>query len=432
MFAPPFVPILRSTPCVRGRIAAPWIVLPLAVTSVLALLAFASSARAAVLYSTEANLDRIAVYRINDNGALASEAFQRVSTHANPRRLFLTSRALYVATRTRIDAFEIDEFTGRLSRFQDLDGSVIQPANVKGANFQYLTVDPLERYVYASSTAQDRILGYPIAADGSIKEIGSCTRGREATRYQGLAATSSVLYAVGHAPARVAMFPLRDDGAIQALAKDPDDDDSKEEEADDPIDEDMLEVFTSCKSSEVSYPPTTTKSFSNPKVLLLNHSAAQLYTTDIFEDRIYSCPIAADGSLPDCPRQRKNDDISRTTSGGQYEQLVLSDDGVLYGSVFQSGNLRAFILRGDGSVPKRHEGKHPADLFTAPGGVAIWCDAVLYAGQGDADRIDAFRINRQGFVGSKKKLKAFSRTKRVGKAFQNSLAVLFLDGEGCD
>lgn len=393
----------------------------------LALLAFASSARAAVLYSTEANLNRIAVYRIHDNGGLAAEPFQRISTAANPRRLFLTSRALYVATRTRIDAFEIDEFTGRLSRFKDLDGSVIRPANVKGANFQYLTVDPLERYVYASSTAQDRILGYPIAADGSIKRIGSCTRGPASTRYQGLAATSSTLYAVGHVPARVGLFPLRDDGAIQAVTQNPDENDSKEDG-----DEAMLEVFTSCKKPPLSYPPTTTKTFSNPKVLLLNQAASQLYITDIFEDRVYSCSIDTDGSLPFCPRQKKSDAVSRTRSGGQYEQLALSDEGVLYGSVFQSGNLRAFVLRGDGSVPKHHEGKHPSDLFTAPGGVAIWCDAVLYAGQGDADRIDAFRINKQGFVGNKKKLKAFSSTKRVSKAFPNSLAVLFLDGEGCD
>jgi 6-phosphogluconolactonase (cycloisomerase 2 family) len=429
MFPPQSAP--GSTSREQGRIASPWIAIPIMMCAVLALFASVNPARAAVLYSTEANLNRIAVYRIKGNGSLPAKAFQRISTSANPRRLFLTSRALYVATRTRIDAFKIDEFTGRLSRFTDIDGSIIRPANVADANFQYLTVDSLERYLYVSSTAQDRILGYPIAADGSIREIGSCTQGTEATRYQGLAATSSTLYAVGHVPGHVAMFPLRDDGAIQALTEDPDADDS-EEDGEDPVDENMLEVFTSCMNPPVSFPPTSTKSFSNPKVLLLSPSASLLYTTDIFEDRVYACTIAADGSLPDCPRQKKSKGVTRTESGGQYEQLVLSDDAVLYASIFQTGNLRAFILRDDGGVPKRHEGKHPSDLFTAPGGVAIWCDAVLYTGQGDADRIDAFRINKQGFVGNKKKLKAFSRTKRVSKAFPNALAVLLLDGEGCD
>ncbi len=384
-----------------------------------------SQARAAVLYATDANLDRLAVYRIAANGGLPKTPFQQIQTAASPRRMVLTSRALYVATRTRIEAFEIDLSTGRLSRFRDAEGFQINPAHVSGANFQYLTVDPLERYVYASSTAQDRIFGYPIAADGSIDHVGSCTQGEEGTRYQSLAATDSVLYAVAHIPGRVSLFPLREDGAIQARATDPEDDEGG-------MEDDTLEVFTACENPRLSYPPESTKNFSNPKVLLLNTPFLQLYITDIFEDRLYSCPIAGDGTLPDCPKQKKSDDISRTVSGGQYEQLALSGKSVLYASVFQSGNLRAFVLDADGSVPKRHQRNHPSELFTAPGGVAIWCDAVLYAGQGDADRIDAFRINAKGFVGDKKKLKPFSSTSREGGSFPNALAVLLLAGESCD
>jgi hypothetical protein len=385
-----------------------------------------SHASAAVLYATDANLDRLSVYRITANGGLQKTPFQQVFTAENPRRMALTSRALYVATRTRIEAFEIDEMTGGLSRFKDDTGRVINPANVPNANFQYLTVDPSERYLYAASTAQDRILGYPIAADGSIDEVGSCTQGTEGTRYQGLAATDSVLYAVAHIPGRVVLFPLREDGAIQALATDPTNDE------DGGAGGDTLEVFTACNDPRLSFPPESTKNFSNPKVLLLNAPFSQLYITDIFEDRIYSCPIAGDGTLPDCPKQKKSPDVSRTLSGGQYEQLALSGKAVLYASVFQTGNLRAFVLAGDGSVPKRHARDHPADLFTAPGGVAIWCDAVLYAGQGDADRIDAFRIDAKGFVGGKKKLKPFASTAREGGSFPNALAVLLLAGESCD
>jgi hypothetical protein len=383
-------------------------------------------ARAAVLYATDAKLDRLSVYRITANGAPQRTPFQQIRTAANPRRMVLTSRALYVATRTRIEAFEIDLSTGRLSRFKDGNGRDINPASDPDANFQYVTVDPSERYVYAASTAQDRIFGYPIAADGSIDEVGSCTQGTEGTRYQGLAATDSILYAVAHIPGRVALFPLREDGAIQALATDP------RNEDDGGVGDDTLQVFTACKNPQLSFPPDSTKNFSNPKVLLLNAPFSQLYITDILEDRIYSCPIAGDGSLPSCPNQKKSPDVSRTESGGQYEQIALSAQSVLYASVFQTGNLRAFVLAGDGSVPKRHQRNHPSDLFTAPGGVAIWCDSVLYAGQGDADRIDAFRINARGFAGNTRKLKPFASTSRMGGSFPNALAVLLLAGESCE
>ena len=190
----------------------------------------------AVLYSTQSREDTVAVYVVREDGQLASNPFQRVSVGTNPRRLLATTRALYVASKERIEALKIDPETGCLSWFRSSpsvetscprflerpsndEEDIVRPEKVDGGGFQYLAVDPAERYLYVASTKKDRILGYPIAADGSIDAPVSCVQGKRNIRYQGLAASATTLYATASRQGRIHLFPLRvSDGAIQAFA----------------------------------------------------------------------------------------------------------------------------------------------------------------------------------------------------------------------
>jgi len=216
-----------------------------AVAFVMALVTPAQSAGPiAVLYATETQMDSVAAYEIHDDGRIAARTFQRVSVGHNPRRLLRHEKALYVATKERIEALKIDTETGCLSWFRspgatetplddfkeatkddchDLEQpskdakDVIRPARVGKANFQYLAVDPQGRYLYVAAAGRDRILGYPIASDGSVSEIGSCVQGRSGASYQGLAATETKLYAAASRDGRIHVFPLSDSGAMQSF-----------------------------------------------------------------------------------------------------------------------------------------------------------------------------------------------------------------------
>ena len=485
-----------------SRTACGWLSYIAALAAAVAPLCPTSSAEAAaVLYVTQAQLDGVAAYQIRDDGSITAQPFQRVSVGPNPRRLLVTSRALYVATRTQVHAFAIDSATGMLSRFTGAGGKVTEADSVPDAGFQYVAIDPAERYLYAAATRLDRILGYPIASDGSISEAGSCAQAQRGTQYQGLAATETTLYASAHQLSRVHIFPLRaSDGAIQAFATKaackggpdggksctddsqcrdsigtcnaknfcesgpdegkpctldsdcedkirtckkegvcrdgPDAGETCTEDADcaDHPDCDggmctcntdrILEVFTDCDRDTTTFPPSSSALLDLPKDLLLNHNSKTLYISDVLTNRIISCPIAEDGSLPDCPKHKFNPGISQTNSGAKHEQLALSEDQVLFASVFVSGKVRAFVLKAEGRLPKKPKGRHPSDVFATPVGVAAY-NGTLYVAQGERNRVDAFKIGEDGFRSSR----PFSRTAEIKGAFTNDVAVITL---GCD
>jgi sugar lactone lactonase YvrE len=414
----------------------------------------------AVLYSTESNKRRIAAYYVHPKGGIDSDRFQEVLLDANPRRLYATSRALYVATRNRIEALAIDRTTGCLSTFRDADGKLIRPSSFDRSNFQYLATDPDERQLYVAMSAVERILAYPIAADGSVQDFGSCAQGRRNTRYQGLVATSSHLYAAAHVPGRVDIFPLRMDGAIESL---PDsfaalqvciggtEDTQKCDVASDcpggscQDPNSFLQVFTECDLQTPTFAPRQTGTINNAKALLFNDRARTLYIEDLATDRIFGCPVADDGDLPACPNVNKNEANSRTQKGGRPEQMALSDDDVLYNSIFLAGVMRAYRLKSnclggsnagerctvdaecpgglcqDGRVPKKPKRTKPDNLAWSPVGMAVCYDA-LYVGQGINDTVQAFRIDENGFVG----VKPFSRTRRIRGSFPNDVWVVEL------
>jgi 6-phosphogluconolactonase (cycloisomerase 2 family) len=476
----------------------------------------------AALYVTEANMDRIAAYHICPDGEVRKHPFQLVSVGENPRRLLAACvtaggrfemcahgaeesqpRALYVATRSRIESFRIDPDTKRLSCFGEADGQCPAvekregPTALNGANFQYLAIHPTGRYLYAAATGLDRIVGYELnaddgsfreQADGSI-EIGSCTQGAGLTRYQGLAATETELYASGHLPGRIDIFSLAESGAILAFSQEPGrcstnkdrsctvDSDCREDtvcvrsycdgfpddvdtvtecttdadcQSDDACPEDgecacvteQEQVFTDCSESsrERTYPTSKSQWFDDPKALLLNtfddpealpQNKSTLYIVDQFRRRIYGCPIEdTDGTLPDCPNSKGLSNVSRTNERGKSEQLALSKDNVLFASVFDRGTVAAYKLSDDpvpGTLPRKSKTRSEPNILSAPVGLAA-CDDTLYVAQGDLDKVQAYRIGSKGF----KKRRPISRTARIKGSFPNDVAVVPLGPATCN
>jgi 6-phosphogluconolactonase (cycloisomerase 2 family) len=320
---------------------------------------------------------------------------------------------LYVATEDRIDAFSIDPTTGRLERYQNVDGGAKAPAAIAGADFEYLAVDPGERQLYAAATDAARIVAYPIAADGSISDVGSCTQGDPGTRYQGLGATSTQLYASAHQSGRIDIFPLRaEDGALQALDKAADEGGT-------------LQVFTDCTEGTVTLAPQTSLKVGNPRALIVD--GGTVYFVEREHRRIIGCPMASDGTLPECPKRKRNPAISRTQEAkSAYHQMVISTDRVLFVSVFGKGRVEAFVLGTDGALPASPRTRLRNDPLRTPVGVAV-CQDTLYVAEGELNRIDAFRIGPRGFVNTK----PFSHTDAIGRSFPNDVAVVPLGSGDC-
>jgi 6-phosphogluconolactonase (cycloisomerase 2 family) len=444
---------------------------------------------AAVLYVTEANMNKIAAYRVCPNGKIKKSPFHRVTVPENPRRLLAACPAtgadpcvLYVATRTHIVSFRIED-TGHLSEME-------KAQELKLAKFQYLAIHPTGRHLYAAATGLDRIVGYELndadgsfrrQADGSI-DISSCVRGAFSTRYQGLAATETELYASARLPGRLDIFSLADTGAIQAFGQEPgrcrnnkdrscteDFDCKKDTEGQrvcvrsycdgfpddvDTVTECMTDadcatddacppdgectcvteqehVFTDCSRSSLengrTFATSTSRSFGDPKALLLNGST--LYIVDTFRGRIYSCPIE---DLPNCPC--KEDDAqstcndSRTKQGRAYEQLAVSNThNVLFASVFTRGTVAAYRLEND-RLPRKPSSRSEPNILAAPVGLAA-CGDALYVAQGDLDKVQAFRIGPKGF---KKHRRPFSHTVKIKGSFPNAVAIVPLGPATCD
>lgn len=324
-----------------------------------ALLAFAPSqsyaqtGKSAILYATLAQSNEIHAYRIDCQGRIQNlvDRFQ-YSSETNPRRLIPSAAGdvLYVAGRRRVDAFGIDD-SGKLTvktprpAFIEEDG--------QGANFQYIALDPLERYLYASAKNLDRILGYPIdPTDGSLLEWDSCVQGGNASLYQGIVATETALYVSSHFSSsasfngRIEIFPLKPTtdadgraGAILAAeadtpTADPDDKDdatlppgnSRLYEGVDTNDDGNVDAYERVACDEGGadlaqlkvFPDCTERAFAwrrsggivNPRALFLRDRPADpnrlLYIIDFgIENRVLSCKIDEEDCLPGCKTQPK-------------------------------------------------------------------------------------------------------------------------------
>ncbi len=395
---------------------------------------------AAILYATQSRLDSVAAYRVRGDGRPETAPFFEIDlgSGSNPRRLELhpDGCALYVATANRLEVLRILS-DGRLERFDDDADTMRRMRFVKPANFQYIALHPSARALYTSLTAVDQIQQYFLNDDGSLQRlpedpekdppIVSCVQSVQNMRHQGLGVTGTHLYASAHAPARIDIFSLDASDRVQSQIERPDGNDDTEEPA--------PEVFTTCDPERPTFAEAFSGGLLDPKALILNAARDTVYVADLFRLRIYACPIAPDGTLPDCPQGKEGspDDcpsrVLKTKQGSFYEQLALSDAGVLFASVFREGRLRAFTPDCEDKKGrlKRHK-RHPFDLFTSPGGLEVGGD-LLYVAQGDSDRIAVFPIDESGFVLTAPKW----QTEKIEQSFPNDVELLSLpvDPSGC-
>lgn len=384
------------------------------------------NAEEAVLYVTEARLDRVAAYRLTTDGCAEPSPFQHVDTAPNPRRLAVhpDACALYVATANSIEVFQIAS-DGRLSRFADDEDTLRRMRAIKPGNYQFLAVHPSGHSLYTSLTALDQIRQYALNADGSLRReptnpekdppVASCVQGQPDTRYQGLVATETSLYASAHLPIQIDIFPLTSDGGIESVTTRPRDDEEPE----------TPQVFTDCNRKKATFAPRfSARKFGNPKTLLLDGPNAILYVVDRFRGRIYGCPVAADGSLPDCPKNDKDDTNDtglktlKSKPSAAYEQMALSQDGMLFASVFPVGRVRAFRPLPEEGKIKRRKGKS-SDVFASPVGLAADGN-LLYVAQGELDRIDVFAIDDEGFASGDPRCS----TDKIRQSFPNGVIVV--------
>jgi len=423
-----------------------------------------AQAQEPVLYVTEARGNRVAAYHIKPNGCVNETPFQRIDIKisgldcdpdedANPRRLAVHPNgcALYVATAGTIEVFQIrsdQDNYGRLKPFDDDADTLARMTCIKPANYQFLAVHPDGGSIYASLTALDQIRQYALNPDGSLQRtfttpadggepvekdppVASCVQGEEDTRFQGLVVKDESLYAASHLPPQIAIFPLTtDEGAIESVTRRPTTNDPPQ----------VPQVFTDCVKSRKTYAPrfstsgkqnNLSKQFINPKTLLLDEPNGDLlYVADRGRGRIYGCPIADGGGLPDCPEDDKDDTNDAKDPNGTerltmqskksaaYEQMALSDDGMLFASVFPAGRVRAFRPVPDEGQIKRRKGKS-SDVFATP--VAIAADGRnLYVAQGELDRIDVFTINDEGFANEDPRCS----TEKIDGSFPNGVIVV--------
>ena len=412
----------------------------LCVSLALLLRAGHGTAQDAVLYVTEARLGRVAAYRIGANGHVHETPFQHIDTgpDTNPRRLAVhpNACALYVATGNNIEVFQIAS-DGHLSRFTHDEDTLASMRDIKPANYQFLAVHPAGLALYASLTALDQIREYALNPDGSLRRafttseppvekdppVASCVQGVQQVRYQGLIATETSLYAAGHAPPQIEIFPLDAAGAIESVPlrppANPDDDDILQ----------VPQVYSDCKRNRPTFAhrfstARNKKKFLNPKTLLLDPVAGIIYAADRFLGRIFGCFIAADGGLPDCPGHDK--DVTNNTGllpmqskvSAAYEQMVLSEDWILFASVFPNGRVRAFRpVPAQGKIKRRKAKSN--DVFATPVGLAVK-GQILYVAQGELDRIDQFAIDSDGF----KNEDPLWETDKIKQSFPNGVIVV--------
>jgi 6-phosphogluconolactonase (cycloisomerase 2 family) len=388
----------------------------------------AQQAPAAILYSTQSRLDRVAAYQMRSDGRPAAAPFQQfnLGSEANPRRLALHPRgcALYVAGAKQLAVLKILP-DGRLERFADDTDTMARLRSP--SNFQYIALHPNGSVLYTSLPAIDQIQQYFLNDDGSLQRlaedpekdppIASCVQGVGGASFKGLGASATHLYASAHAPPSIEIFSLDASGRIESLIERPDKDDDDEDAE--------PEVFTECQRKRPTFAEASSGQLSNPKALILNGARDTVYFSDIFRLRIFACPIDPDdGTLPDCPNDDDDDSndldepVLKTKQSTVYEQLALSDAGVLFASVFREGRIRAFLPNPDKGRLERRKRK-VSDIFSTPGGLEVLGD-LLYAAQGEGDRVAVFPVDAEGFANTTPKW----QTDKIKKSFPNDVVLL--------
>lgn len=378
----------------------------------------ASAGAGQILYVTAATADRVDGFCIRENGALAPTPLRQQATVNNPRRVVVAGGVLYVAGNTRVEAFAIDD-AGRLT-------SLGRTPSVEAANPRDIVVDPTRRALYMPHREQDRIVAYPLDAEGGFatEDFTSCVRGPIFSAWENMVQVEDRLYVTSDSGGgRILVYRVGADGSLP-------------EDAELPPDAPDDEVPPCNAFSDVETEPISERRcLAGAGPLLVNDGV--LYVAVRARQRILSFELASDGlftpAVPigtgGCEKIEQQPYTSRTKQQVRYLDLVRHDD-TIFASFFDGGRVHAFPLEErDGRVidlPKRARKKTNSSFVRTPVRLATAVSTsgqpTLYVGGGQLDRVEAFRLVETG-RGLVMNEAPFSRTDEARRSFPNDAVV---------
>jgi hypothetical protein len=371
-----------------------------------------------ILYATAAVANRIDGFCVNANGGLDLTPLRQQPTVENPRRVIVAGDVLYVAGSSRVEAFKIDD-AGRLR-------SLGRTPVVDGSNPRDIVVDPARRMLYMPQREQNRIVTYPLDAEGGFasEDFTSCARGATSSGWENMVLVDDRLYATSDSgTGRILVYRVAADGT---LPEDPTQ-----------IDDASPGMVSRCSrvSTIETEPISERRCLAGAGPLLVDGDV--LYVAARVRRRILSFDLASDGlftpAVPigtgGCRKLEEQHASSRTRRASRYLDMVRQDD-TIFASVFEAGRVHAFpLVERDGlaiDLPKRAGRKTSGSFVRNPGRLAAAVSTggqpTLYVSGGQLGRIEAFRLtaSKRGLV---METKPFSRTEEQRRSFPNDVVV---------
>jgi hypothetical protein len=394
------------------------------------------------LPSPEGDRSRIYGYCLRRDGAICAKPFEEQLTGGDfPRRFQVASDVLFVAENDRVEAYQIGPkggLTKRLAAPEPITN--MQPADLA------LSADKTTLYVPRRSRSQ--IVSYKIGPQGfilppgsdSTNDYDSCvhrrTVGRDAfdpQRWEAVAVRGNRLY-VSRAgfDGGIRIYPLDPDGRLPGPRDQPADQPTQQCRPDaegfaEPIERREL---------------TERRRLGGPRTFTLGDNA--LFVQRTGERRLLRFELFPDGDnqglFKRCtdypagtkPRKCKEDTadekdervlpIQTTRESVLYAELIMQNSAIL-GSVFARGRIDSFLLRGDGSLPKRPTRSTSENFVASPVHIRTFTQdgtTTLFVPGGDLDRVSAYRLRPDGTLASNR---PFSETDKIDGSFPNEVIV---------
>jgi hypothetical protein len=388
-----------------------------------------------ILFATEASPEPAAVdgFCIRSDDSLEPTPTVRVTTGGLlPRRLVVkpdpatgTDGVLYVAEADRVEAFRIGQHGGLApAGSTDIEtGPNMNPLDV--------AVSADGRLLYVPQSGRDRIVTYPLDADGALPkdaDFTSCVNGRPGTLYERILVRGGLLYAsTAVLGGRISVFPLGADGSLSLTP--------------DACKGDRGIADETCALSE-------RRKLLTPGPFAITDGGL-LYVESLATRRVLTFQLASGlfgpvrvkktGEAIDlCLNEKKEDPVTgpftfqkplgKTAVFQQYHDLALHPLGkVLYGSQFTHGRVDAYRIKSSGKLPKHPSRRTKEDVRLSPVGIAV-SDGALYVATGEFDRVQVFRV--KSATGMLRAATPFSETSERRDSFPNALAIAELSG-GC-
>jgi 6-phosphogluconolactonase (cycloisomerase 2 family) len=346
------------------------------------------------------NTRGLALYRLGstgrfledpDNPGTALGPEQTIATADNPRRVLVSPadpRIVYVATNERVQVFRLAPAGGSRCIAQTRSEREADPRARNDLDPVDFALDPTigNGVLYVAGRGSNRIDAYPIADDGTIgAEPASCIIGASDAEYTSLSLlTRDFVAASGRT--RIEIF-RRVEGLFPPPTPAPS---STPTPAPTPgcFGVQLVSIPVSFIGAAIVTDTAFTPSSSMP--------IGELFISEEVSRRLFTFNIDANGTI-------NGKETSSTKRDGFYQDLLLRDvgsDRLVYASVFQEGRVAVFRLE-NGLLPESPFSKTEKDPKTLPVGLAIDASGTfLYVAEAGVGRIDGFRLQPDGGIGS--------------------------------